>query len=269
MINARDCLGTHDILFITLDSLRYDVAVSALQNGLTPHLGNLLPETGWELRHTPGNFTYAAHQAFFAGFLPTPAEPRRHPRLFGVEFPGSETTTDETCLFSAPDIITGFAQHDYHTLCVGGVGFFNQQSPLGNTLPDLFQESHWQETFGVTNRFSTKHQIDCILETLLKQSCTQRLFLFLNISATHQPSCIFTEGATEDSLETQAAALAYADSQLPPLFAAMQKRAPVLCIICSDHGTAFGEEGYWGHRIAHPVVWEVPYLECLLPQKGE
>ena len=42
--------------------------------GRTPHLTRLLPR-GWEERHSPGSFTYAAHQAFFAGFLPTPARP--------------------------------------------------------------------------------------------------------------------------------------------------------------------------------------------------
>ena len=43
-------------------------------------------------------------------------------------------------------------------------------------------------------------------------------------------------------------------------------RAPVLAIVCSDHGTAYGEDGYRGHRLAHPVVWTVPYAEFVLPR---
>jgi hypothetical protein len=40
-------------------------------------------------------------------------------------------------------------------------------------------------------------------------------------------------------------------------------------IICSDHGTAYGEDGYWGHRVSHPVVWDVPYAEFILsPEDG-
>jgi hypothetical protein len=35
-------------------------------------------------------------------------------------------------------------------------------------------------------------------------------------------------------------------------------------VICSDHGTAYGEDGFAGHRLAHPVVWTVPYAEFLL-----
>jgi hypothetical protein len=89
----------------------------------------------------------------------------------------------------------------------------------------------------------------------------RRLFLFLNVSALHQPNCIFAVGATRDSKETQAAALAYVDHCLPPLFTALRQRADLLCILCSDHGTAYGERGYHGHRLGHPVVWTVPYAE--------
>jgi hypothetical protein len=69
---------------------------------------------------------------------------------------------------------------------------------------------------------------------------------------------------TVDSRETQAAALAYIDRHLPPLFQVMQHRSPTNCIICSDRGTADGEDDYVGHRLSHPVVWTVPYAEFVL-----
>ena len=47
------------------------------------------------------------------------------------------------------------------------------------------------------------------------------------------------------------------------------RRAPLLAIVCSDHGTLYGEDGYTGHRLAHPVVWEVPYAEFVLHQESE
>src|SRR4051812_44144485 len=103
MIDANKLIGTHDVLFITLDTLRYDVAQQCLREGRTPNLARVLPTGGWEARHSPGNFTFAAHQAFFAGFLPTPTLPGKHPRLFALRFPGSETTVPETCIFDAPD----------------------------------------------------------------------------------------------------------------------------------------------------------------------
>jgi hypothetical protein len=94
----------------------------------------------------------------------------------------------------------------------------------------------------------------------------QRLFLFLNISALHQPNCIFTPNATIDTPATQANALAYVDAHLAPLWAAVRRRAPTWVIVCSDHGTAYGEDGYSGHRLAHPTVWNVPYAEFLLTE---
>ena len=65
-------------------------------------------------------------------------------------------------------------------------------------------------------------------------------------------------------VETHAAALRYVDSALPPLFEAQRRRGPALCIICSDHGTLYGEDGFTGHRLAHPNVWQVPYAELVL-----
>src|SRR5215217_992313 len=143
MLDARQLVGEVDILFITLDTLRYDVAQKAFLSGLTPNLATILPESGWEKRHSPASFTFAAHQAFFAGFLPTPATPGPHPRLFAASFTGSETTAAETCVFDAPDIVTGLAAQGYETVCIGGVGFFNRLTPLGRVLPDLFQQSYW------------------------------------------------------------------------------------------------------------------------------
>jgi hypothetical protein len=265
MLNANDLIGTHDVLFITLDTLRYDVARDALAAGHTPTMAAVLPGERWELRHTPGNFTYAAHHAFFAGFLPTPVAPGPHPRLFATRFPGSETTGERTYVFDAPDIVTGLAGLGYHTICIGGVGFFNKQSPLGNVLPGLFAESHWDPSLGVTDPHATEHQVQRATRCLEGLPETQRVFLFVNISAIHQPNCIFLPGAERDSLASHAAALAYVDRHLPPLFAAMQRRGPCLTLLCSDHGTAYGEDGYWGHRLSHPVVWDVPYAEFVLP----
>lgn len=266
MIDARRLIGSHDVLFITLDTLRYDVACRALEDGRTPNLARVLPGGRWEQRHSPGSFTYAAHHAFFAGFLPTPITPGRHGRLFAARFAGSETTTDQTCTLDAPDIVTGLAALGYHTVCIGGVGFFNKRTPLGSVLPSLFAESHWSEELGVTDVRSTENQVRLATRILAGLPRERRVFLFLNIAALHQPNCIYVPGATEDSPATQAAALAYVDQHLPALFAAMQRRAPVLSIICSDHGTAYGEEGHVGHRVGLPVVWTVPYAEFILPE---
>jgi hypothetical protein len=49
----------------------------------------------------------------------------------------------------------------------------------------------------------------------------------------------------------------------------MASRRPCFTIVCSDHGTAYGEDGYAGHRIGHDVVWTVPYADFVLPRGYE
>jgi hypothetical protein len=265
MLNMNQIVGTHDILFITLDTLRYDVARDLLAQGRTPNLAAVLPESGWEERHSPGSFTYAAHHAFFAGFLPTPVKSGVHPRLFALGFEGSMTTTECTCVLDGANIISGFAAKGYHTVCIGGVGFFNKRNPLGNVLPSMFAESYWSPELGVTNFNSTENQVAIAQKILAQTPKNQRLFLFINISALHQPNYFYLAGAKTDTIESHAAALEYIDSQLAKLWDALRKRGSTFCILCSDHGTTYGDDGYTGHRLSHPVVWTVPYAEFVLP----
>lgn len=259
--DMQHIIGTHDVALVTLDTLRYDVAQAQWRAGALPHLARLLPPTGWALRHTPGTFTYAAHCAFFAGFLPTPAEPGLHARLFALRFDGSETTTTRTCVFDdAATIVEGFAGRGYRTICIGGTGFFNLRSPLGNALAQPFDERYWRPEFSVTEPRSTDAQVALACERLADPALAERgVFLFLNVSALHQPNRHYVPGATHDTRESHAAALAYVDAALAPLWAALRRRGPAFAIVCSDHGTAYGEDGYSGHRHAHPSVTHVPY----------
>jgi hypothetical protein len=264
MLDMHAVVGTANVLWITLDCLRYDVAARALADGLTPHLAALLPH-GWEKRETPGTFTLPAHLAFFHGFLPTPfgAEPQR--RLFALEFEGSLTTGPETYTFSGvPDVISGFRGLGYRTFCVGGVGFFNKLNPLGRVLPGFFAESVWSRELGVACRHSARNQVRAALTWLETVRLDEKVLLFLNAAATHPPLAMYLPGATADGPEAQAAALADLDAELAPLLAALRRRGPCFCLVLADHGEAFGEDGRWGHRLAHPTVTTVPYAHFLL-----
>ena len=267
MIPARRLIGSHDIVLVTLDSLRLDVARAALAAGQTPTLAALLPPSGWEERHTPGSFSYAAHHAFLSGFLPTPARPGRHPRLFAAAFPGSGSTAADTFAFAEATLPQALARRGYHTVCVGGVGFFNPATQLGSVLPELFAETHWTPALGVENPDSAARQLEVAAAALDALPAQRRAFLLLNVAATHPPTHFYLPGARRDSPQTQQAALASVDAALPMLLAALRQRGPALLIVCSDHGTCFGDDGYWGHRLAHPAVWNVPYLETVLTQE--
>jgi arylsulfatase A-like enzyme len=263
MMNAKALLGTHDVLMITLDTLRFDVARDELNAGHLPTLQKHLKQ-GWQRCHAPGNFTFASHAAFFAGFLPTPAEPGPHPRLLALAFPGAETIDEKTLVFDAPNLVEGFAANGYKTLCAGGTGFFNLRSPLGRVLPGYFEKSQWREEFGVTCPTSTDHQVQWLKAEIQSLAADERVFAFLNVSALHQPNDFYVEGQKGDTLQSHAAALRYVDGALAPLFESFENRAPTWVLIFSDHGTAYGEDGLWGHRLNHPVVGDVPYADFLL-----
>ncbi|NBM16904.1 STM4013/SEN3800 family hydrolase [Streptomyces sp. GC420] len=263
----NEIVGTHDLLLITLDTLRHDVAAELAAKGRIPALARHLPGGQWEKRHAPGSFTYASHQAIFAGFLPTPAEPGPRPRLFAARFEGSETTADGTFVYDTPDLVSGLAAAGYHTVCIGGVGFFNLRGPLGSALPGLFRESHWEPEFGVTSPTSFEAQVARAERTIAALPRDRRLFLFVNVSALHQPNWFHLPGATAESGDTRAshaAALEYVDRHVDRLFAAMSSRARCFAIVCSDHGTAYGDDGWTGHRIGHESVWTVPYAHFFL-----
>ena len=144
-----------------------------------------------------------------------------------------------TCVLDGATIVEGLAARGYHTLCVGGVGFFNLQNPLGNVLPGLFAESHW-------DRRDRRHRSALVREPGRRRRAlargapvrSRRAFPFVNVSALHQPNRFYLAGAAAgDTRASHAAALGYVDRHVPRLFAALSRRGPVFAIVCSDHGT--------------------------------
>jgi arylsulfatase A-like enzyme len=251
------------VLFVTLDTLRYDAAQHAWREGRLATLGPRLGTVGWEKRHTPASFTYAAHHAFFAGFLPTPVGPGPHPRLFAARFGGSVSTVASTFAFEQATLPEALAARGYHTICIGGTGFFNQQNELARVLPGLFAEAHWTPELGVTCPRSAENQVAQALQSV-DAAGDRRVFVFINIAAIHQPNWFYGAEKGPDTLATHTGALVAADRALQPLFERLRQRAPTFAIVCSDHGTAYGEEGCWGHRLGHEVVWTVPYADFML-----
>ena len=132
-------------------------------------------------------------------------------------------------------------------------------------LPGYFSERFWEPRFGVADRDSTRHQLEFAAEWIGRLAADELALLFVNIGAMHQPNYFYARESGPDDLESHAAALRYVDSQLPVLLKALaQRKRRTFFIITSDHGTAYGEEGWTGHRLAHPAVWTVPYAEGVL-----
>ncbi|WP_258957213.1 STM4013/SEN3800 family hydrolase [Rhodococcus globerulus] len=270
--DMNEVVGQDDILLLTLDTLRYDVACELAASGRIPTLASCLPGGRWEKRHAPGSFTYASHQAIFAGFLPTPASQGPHPRLFAARFAGSESTADGTFVFEGPNVVDGLRQVGYRTVCIGGVGFFNKAAPLGSVMPSMFDESYWESRFGVTSPESFEAQVECAEAVVAGLEPDEKLFLFVNAAALHQPNWFHLAGASAESGDTRqshAAALEYIDRHIARLLQVMSSRRRCFAIVCSDHGTAYGDDGWTGHRLGHDSVWTVPYAHFFVegPQR--
>ncbi|WP_052869177.1 STM4013/SEN3800 family hydrolase [Streptomyces niger] len=258
MINAAEIIHARSsILFVTLDSLRYDVAETALTAGRTPRLAGMLPGGQWERRWTPGTFTLPAHKAFFHGFLPKLPQPQQPPRLWECRPPAFKTVRPETFVFDAPNLLAGLGQHGYRTVCIGGVTYFSRETPMGAVLPQMFDEDHWRPEFCSPEIDSTRHQVDQALE-VADRHADRPLYLFVNVSATHVPHGHYV-GDSTDSAASQAAALAYADEHLGRLVDGLTADRRWLIIMCADHGDAYGDDGFHGRGIAHPSVLNVPF----------
>ena len=260
-VDMNQVVGVSDILFICLDTLRYDAAVQEEKSGSTPVLNRY---GSWEKRQAPGNFTWPSHHSMFAGFLPAPYDAKNvadrellfFPKGVGLGQKGPEGAY----AFSGSTIMEGLSQDGYETWCVGGVAFFDKRSDLGKVFPGYFQKSYWNPSFGCPVKESTRNQTDFLLKKIAKADTQKHIFLYLNVDAIHYPNYFYLEGALNDSLESHRAALRYVDKELGRLFERWkEQRGGAFVICCSDHGTCYGEDGCQFHGINHPVVNTVPY----------
>lgn len=264
-LNMKYLVGQVNVLFFTFDSLRYDTSCLALEQKKTPHLQQLLPETGWEKRDAPGTYTLPSHTSFFHGFFPTLPGKMQTFRPLSLAFEGSTTINENTYVFSTQNIVAGFEQLNYRTFCVGGVGFFNKKNPMGHFLPSYFQESYWSDRVHVNAKNSAQNQCHIAKEWVEALPRTQKFLLFINFSATHSPHGHYLN-QEKDSVSSQIAALSTIDQQLPYLLKSILIRGDCLCFWMADHGDAYGEDGLFGHRFAHSTVSTIPYAEFVLPQ---
>lgn len=265
-VDMNQIVGTSDILFICLDTLRYDVAADEEAAGTTPVLNRYGP---WIRCQAPGNFTYPSHHAMFAGFLPCKSDVKRMEERELLFYPTDiglrRKVPKGAYAFQGSTIMEGLQKEGYETWCVGGVSFFDKRSDLGKVFPGYFQRSDWNPSFGCPVKESTKNQVDFILNKITGGQIRHPVFLYLNIDAVHYPNYFYLEGADHDDRKSHAAALRYADRQLGRLFDSWKKeRGSAFVICCSDHGTCYGEDGCQFHGINHPAVTTVPYKHFFL-----
>lgn len=264
-IDMNEIVGSHDILFVCLDTLRYDVAVSEEENDGTP----ILNKYGkWEKRGAPGNFTYPSHHAMFAGFLPHTLEPvplNKQERLFFPKNIGlGRFSPKYSYAFEGATFIEGLEKDGYETICIGGVSFFDKRSDIGKVFPSIFKQSYWKPSFGCVVKESVDNQISFAIKKISEMEEDKKVFMYMNIDAIHYPNYFYLEGETKDSIKTHAAALRYVDERLKTLFDFFKSRNKTFVIVCSDHGSCYGEDGFYFHGFNHEITNTVPYKHFIL-----
>jgi membrane-anchored protein YejM (alkaline phosphatase superfamily) len=253
------------ILFITLDSCRFDTFESAN----IPHLksiGNLY------CAMAPGNFTYSSHAAMFVGFTPgvaAKAEPFINPKyakFFKMDAGDFVGVGKPFMKLEGTNIIDGLNRLGYTTLGTAAVGWFDSSTATGRHLSKNFQKF-----FYCPDRpFSFLKQLDWLNDNLNAES--KPVFCFMNIGETHVPyyyngapwsyednPCVpFSDtNNAQECRRRQKACLEYVDDHINCLLDAFKGST---IIVCSDHGDCWGEDGLWEHGIHHKKVLEVPLI---------
>lgn len=254
------------VLFVTLDSCRYDTFASAAAPNLKG-LGTLYRA------HAPATFTFGSHMAMFMGFTPgveTVQERYVNPKygkIFRMAGGGLAGPGGEWIGLEGRNIIDGFRNRGYHTIGCAAMAWFNGEKPTGRPLMESF------ERFWYSGGSSTLgKQLAWLAAELAAAPVDRPVFLFLNVGETHVP--YYHEGAlwdkkfnpcrpfadTNDAAECRRRQLACAewiDGRIAPLLEAF---AGANTVVCGDHGDCWGEDGLWEHGIYHEKTLEVPLL---------
>jgi len=246
-----------DVLFVTLDSCRYDAFAAAAAPNLRA-VGPLVRA------YSPSHFTFGAHAAFFMGF--TPGDPARRERFVNSKFgkifrmsgAGNRGMAAPWIELAGRNIVDGFRQRGYRTIGTGAVGWFDPATETRRVMGG-----------GAGLRAQRAFLLDEVAEA---RAAALPVFAFANLGETHVP--YWHEGAAWDSAvnpcvpfaadndaaesrRRQIACVEWIDGEIAPLLAAFDGAG---IVVCADHGDCWGEDGLWEHGIHHARTLEVPLL---------
>lgn len=291
---STENMKNKNVVFITLDSCRYDTTQKA-KIPTIQSLGQI------KKAYTHATYTVPAHTAFFTGHLPAVFE---QPLSDYYSEPVSQLWRIKTgkgrdrsagIVFDAQNVLEGYRNLGFSIVGAGGVTQFADGSYLRNFFKDdefmYFGRNLDEEPLQPRNvEEFPLHNLDDI-ESRIRDK--DKWFLFINCPETHYPYDVgngFPEEVKKyypdlfkqlnlrennnpadipDTIYTtlhdmQVKALEYVDERIKKLVDILPKSKDILIIIAGDHGESFGEifngKKRWGHLMPTKQVSEVPLL---------
>jgi hypothetical protein len=277
--------GARNLVFVVLDSLRYDSWVEAQPENLRA-LGSV------ERRWSYASWTAPSHYNLLMGLLPHSSPPQvyaseyykedflRYSERLGV--PGIEFARMLPSLFLPTYLKHGLG---YSTHAMVSMPVLNRHTvinrdfdsyelmPKHNDMAAMIDRLSFvedQPTFYLLNVGETHYPYalpDEDPQTWPKISGVHGVFKHLDEgpdAAETEPREFFDRHALEELRARQVKAVEYLDGVFSQLFDHLPSNTWV--VVTSDHGELFGEDRYFGHGpIAHEKVFEVPFVEGLTP----
>ncbi len=284
---AQPPAGARNLIFVVLDSLRYDSLVDAAPETL-PALGKV------ERRWSYASWTAPSHYNLLMGLLPHSSPPevyaseyykedfRRYSERLGIQ--GMEFSRVLPSIF-----LPTYLKH--------GLGY---RTHAMVSMPVLNPHTVINRDFDSYELMPAHNDMAAMLDKL-SFSDDRPSFYLLNVGETHYPYALPGEDPSqwprisgvhgvfkrlddepgEDAAPTepreffdqatlaelrgrQVKAVEYLDDVLARMFDRLPSDTWV--VVTSDHGELFGEDRYFGHGpVAHEKVFEVPFVEGLVP----
>ncbi|MFH0869664.1 MAG: sulfatase-like hydrolase/transferase [archaeon] len=292
-LTADKDLNEKNVLFITLDSCRYDTA----QKANTPTIEGI---DQMRQAYTHGSYTIPAHIAFFSGHLPAAFEEPKQAyysecikQLWRIRTGRATESKPAGIELEGNNILGGYEKLGFYILGAGGVTQFAERSLLRQYFKEFLYCSKNLDEEPLNPRKKQEFPLTHIDEIVSRLKGHDRWFLFINCNETHYPydtgegvpleiektyldlkkRLNLREPANYSKLnkeicdglkEMQIRALEKIDKRIEHLIAEIPKQRNILTVICADHGENFGEafcgRQRFGHLIPTPEVMRVPLV---------
>jgi hypothetical protein len=274
--------GARNLVFVVLDSLRYDSWVAAEPPNLAA-LGAV------ERRFSYATWTAPSHYNLLMGLLPhsSPAEVYaseyykedflRYGERLGVEGMEFRALLPSIFLPTYLKHSLGYATHarvsmpvlNRHTVINRDFDSY-ELMPTHNDMAAMLGELRFEPerpSFWLLNVGETHYPYalpDEDPSTWPRISGVHGVFKRLDDQGETEPREFFDRERLRELQSRQIEALGYLDGVFARLFDLLPSNTWV--VVTSDHGELFGEGRYFGHGpIAHEKVLEVPFVEGLVP----